>query len=76
MGSQKLSEMLQQPYDLYKPGWADGYLMGLINQVHIVESYAMELTCTKLDILSGFFCRLPLQIQTEIMTHAPDTSDI
>jgi len=25
--------MLQQPYDLYKPGWADGYLMGLINQV-------------------------------------------
>jgi hypothetical protein len=33
VGSQKLSEMLQQPYDLYKPGWADGYLMGLINQV-------------------------------------------
>jgi hypothetical protein len=38
VGSQKLSEMLQQPYDLYKPGWADGYLMGLINQVHIVKS--------------------------------------
>ena len=25
--------MLQQPYDLYKAGWADAYLMGLINQV-------------------------------------------
>ena len=34
VGSQKLSEMLQQPYDLYKAGWADAYLMGLINQVH------------------------------------------
>ena len=34
VGSQKLSEMLQQPYDLYKPGWVDGYLMGLINQVN------------------------------------------
>jgi hypothetical protein len=27
--------MLQQPYDLYKPGWADAYIMGLINQVRI-----------------------------------------
>ena len=34
MGSQKLSEMLQQPYDLYKAGWADDYVLGLINQVH------------------------------------------
>ena len=25
--------MLQQPYDLYKGGWADNYIMGLINQV-------------------------------------------
>ena len=25
--------MLQQPYDLYKSGWADNYIMGLINQV-------------------------------------------
>ena len=33
MGSQKLSEMLQQPYDLYKAGWADDYVLGLINQV-------------------------------------------
>ena len=33
VGSQKLSEMLQQPYDMYKPGWSDAYIMGLINQV-------------------------------------------
>lgn len=33
VGSQRLSEMLQQPYDLYKAGWADNYLMGMINQV-------------------------------------------
>ena len=33
IGSQRLSEMLQQPYDLYKVGWADTYMMGLINQV-------------------------------------------
>lgn len=33
VGSQRLSELLQQPYDLYKGGWADNYMMGLINQV-------------------------------------------
>ena len=33
LGSQRLSEMLQQPYDLYKVGWADNYMLGLINQV-------------------------------------------
>merc|ERR1711874_903407 len=33
VGSQKLSEMLQQPYDLYKAGWADSYMMGLTNQL-------------------------------------------
>ena len=33
IGSQRLSEMLQQPYDLYKGGWADNYIMGMINQV-------------------------------------------
>ena len=37
MGSQKLSEMLQQPYDLYKPGWADDYVLGLINQVLLIQ---------------------------------------
>ena len=33
VGSQRLSEMLQQPYDLYKGGWADTYMLGLTNQV-------------------------------------------
>ena len=33
LGTQKLSEMLQQPYDLFKAGWFDNYAMGLINQV-------------------------------------------
>jgi hypothetical protein len=35
IGSQKLSEMLLQPYDLHKPGWADNYLMGLLNQASL-----------------------------------------
>jgi len=33
VGNQKLSEMLQQPYDLFKAGWADQYLHGMLNQV-------------------------------------------
>ena len=33
LGTQKLSEMLQQPYDLFKPGWADHYVLGMVNQV-------------------------------------------
>ena len=33
LGTQKLSEMLQQPYDLFKAGWFDNYAMGLVNQV-------------------------------------------
>lgn len=33
IGSQRLSEMLRQPYDLYKGGWCDQYIMGLTNQV-------------------------------------------
>jgi len=46
VGSQKLSEMLQQPYDLYKAGWADAYLMGLINQVAqaLDDSVTQEVT--------------------------------
>jgi len=46
VGSQKLSEMLQQPYDLYKPGWADAYLMGLVNQVAqaLDDSVTQEVT--------------------------------
>jgi len=46
MGSQKLSEMLQQPYDLYKAGWADDYVLGLINQVSQAfdDSVSQEVT--------------------------------
>ncbi|KAK2721110.1 hypothetical protein QYM36_003402 [Artemia franciscana] len=33
IGSQRLSQMLRQPFDLYKPGYVDQYLMGLANQV-------------------------------------------
>ncbi|KAG0719117.1 Thyroid peroxidase [Chionoecetes opilio] len=33
IASQRLSQMLRKPYDLYKAGWCDQYLMGLINQV-------------------------------------------
>ena len=36
IGTQKLSEMLQQPYDLFKPGWADHYILGMVNQVDIL----------------------------------------
>ncbi|XP_046396972.1 peroxidase-like [Ischnura elegans] len=33
IGSQRLSEMLRQPFDLYKPGRYDEYIVGLANQV-------------------------------------------
>ena len=33
VGSQRLSELLMQPYDLYKGGYVDTYMLGLINQV-------------------------------------------
>ncbi|MCL4126202.1 UNVERIFIED_CONTAM: hypothetical protein GTU68_019581 [Idotea baltica] len=33
IASQRLSEMLRQPYDLYKGGWCDQFMMGLCNQV-------------------------------------------
>jgi len=33
IGNQKLSEMIQQPYDMFKAGWADQYMLGMINQV-------------------------------------------
>ena len=45
MGSQKLSEMLQQPYDLYKAGWADDYVLGLINQVPDCILMRLVITC-------------------------------
>ncbi|KAJ8875949.1 hypothetical protein PR048_023857 [Dryococelus australis] len=31
--SQRLSEVLKRPYGLYKPGWYDQYVLGLVNQV-------------------------------------------
>ena len=40
-GSQKLSELLQQPYDLYRAGWADQYLGGLLNQVAQAMDHAV-----------------------------------
>ncbi|KAJ9601338.1 hypothetical protein L9F63_000476, partial [Diploptera punctata] len=33
IGAQRLSEVLKKPFDLYKPGWYDQYVMGLVNQV-------------------------------------------
>ncbi|XP_049773704.1 peroxidase-like, partial [Schistocerca cancellata] len=33
IGAQRLSGMLKQPFDLYKPGRYDQYVMGMINQV-------------------------------------------
>lgn len=32
-GAQRLSEVLKRPFDLYKPGWYDQYLIGLVSQV-------------------------------------------
>ena len=51
VGSQKLSEMLQQPYDLYKAGWADAYLMGLINQVMIIIIVTVIITIITIIIV-------------------------
>ena len=33
IGAQRLSQMLRQPYDLYKGGYCDQYIAGLMNQV-------------------------------------------
>ena len=51
VGSQKLSGMLLQPYDLYKEGWADAYLMGMVNQVSVAS--------TKPDSTRKCVCCLP-----------------
>jgi hypothetical protein len=42
VGSQRLHELLQQPYDLYKGGWIDSYIMGMINQV--AQAYDNSIT--------------------------------
>ena len=44
VGSQKLSGMLLQPYDLYKEGWADAYLMGMVNQVSYYAIHVKDKT--------------------------------
>jgi len=46
LGTQKLSELLQQPYDLFKAGWLDNYVMGMVNQVAqaMDESMSAEIT--------------------------------
>ena len=33
VGSQRLSELLQQPFDLFREGYVDTYILGLVNQV-------------------------------------------
>ncbi|KDR12477.1 Peroxidasin, partial [Zootermopsis nevadensis] len=33
IGALRLSETLKRPFDLYKPGWCDQYVIGLVNQV-------------------------------------------
>ena len=33
IGAERLSKMLRQPYDLYKGGYCDQYISGLMNQV-------------------------------------------
>uniref|UniRef100_A0A146LIQ2 Peroxidasin n=1 Tax=Lygus hesperus TaxID=30085 RepID=A0A146LIQ2_LYGHE len=42
IGKKKLSEMLQQPYDLYQPGYIDAYVLGMVNQ----PSQAMDSSIT------------------------------
>jgi hypothetical protein len=42
LGERRLSEILQQPYDLYEPGAVDEYILGIINQV----SQAMDHSIT------------------------------
>ena len=42
MGSKTMSELFFQPYDLLKPGVADHYMMGLVNQVAQAEDSSMS----------------------------------
>lgn len=32
LDSTKLHEMLRQPFDMFRPGYADSFIMGLVNQ--------------------------------------------
>ena len=42
VGSQRLHEVLQQPYDLYKDGWIDNLFTGMMNQV--AQAYDNSIT--------------------------------
>ena len=42
MSSKTMSELFFQPYDLLKPGVADHYMMGLVNQVAQAEDSSMS----------------------------------
>merc|ERR1712242_683418 len=55
VGSQRLCEMLQQPYDLYKGGWTDNYIMGMINQVIIFYCYKSKFSNAYRHDAMGFF---------------------
>ena len=48
--------MLQQPYDLFKPGWFDAYVLGLVNQVAqaMDESVTAEVTDYEYECLFTF----------------------
>lgn len=60
-GSQRLSHMLRQPYDLYKAGWCDQYIMGLTNQV----AQSMDPAITQ-EVRSAFL-QLTLQLLPLVM---------
>ncbi|KAB7497579.1 Chorion peroxidase [Armadillidium nasatum] len=57
IGSQRLSELLRQPYDLYKGGWCDQFLMGLSNQVAqaMDDAITQEVCEQKLLFYNGIF---------------------
>ncbi|CAG0923541.1 unnamed protein product, partial [Notodromas monacha] len=46
IGAQRLSELLRQPFDLFKGGWSDQYMSGLVNQVSqgMDEAMSQEVT--------------------------------
>jgi len=54
IGAERLSKMLRQPYDLYKGGYCDQYISGLMNQV----SQAMDPSMSQEVLVSGIYCYL------------------
>lgn len=39
LGTQRMSQLIRQPFDLYKAGWLDHYLLGLANRpAHAVDA--------------------------------------